>query len=142
MGDWDGIVKPILGVPKMRRGERVRYVPNHPSFGAFMKSDQIRDPTAEVAQAIARLARTFSPESSRGGQQEGRRMKDQFVVVKNAGLMKVGGNLRVMVLVENNARSAAPNEFGTPKNKRYRMLGRAGAAYGDFKPEDGPGADA
>jgi hypothetical protein len=142
MGDWDGIEKPILGVPKMRRGERVRYVPNHPSFGAFMKSDQVRDPTAEVAEDIALLAKEFSPQSKRGGDQEGRRMRDQFKVVKNAGFIKVSGNIRVKVEVENPARSAAPNEFGTRKNKRYRMLGRAGAVFGDFKPEGGPGGDA
>lgn len=65
-------------------------------------------------------------------------MKDRFEVIRNAGLMKVSGNLRVKVEIENNARSAAPNEFGTKRNKRHRMLGRAGAMFGDFKPEDGP----
>lgn len=131
---------PLTAVPKMRRGEHVRYVPNHRSFGAFIKSDQVRDPVAEVAEDIAEAAEGFSPESSRGGAQEGKRMKDQFSVVKQAGFMKVGGNIRVKVEVVNPARSAAPNEFGTRKNKRHRMLGRAGALFGDFKPEGGPGA--
>lgn len=141
MGDWEGIEKPITAeTTRFRKGQRVKYVPNHPSFGAFMRSDQMRDVTEEVAQDIAALAKQYSPESSRGGEQEGRRMKDQFKVKRNAGLMKVAGNLRVKVLIENNARSAAPNEFGTKKNKRHRMLGRAGAAFGDFKPEGGPGA--
>lgn len=136
----EGLHLPIEGVPRMRKGEHARYVPNHRSFGAFMKSDQIRDPVAEVAEDIAALAKEFSPTSQRGGDQEGRRMKDQFKVIKNAGLMKVSGNIRVKVEIENNARSAAPNEFGTRRNKRWRMLGRAGAAFGDFKPEGGPGA--
>lgn len=129
---------PIEGVPRMRSGERVKYVPNHRSFGAFMKSDQVRDPTAEVAEDIAAAAKGFSPESSRGGDQEGRRMKDRFKVEKNAGFIKVSGNVRVKVEVVNDARSAAPNEFGTRKTKRHRMLGRAGALFGDFKPEGGP----
>lgn len=130
---------PLTAIPRMGR-RHVMYVPNHRSFGAFIKSDQMRDVTVEVAEDIAALAKEFSPQSKRGGEQEGRRMRDQFKVERDAGFMRVGGNLRVMVIVSNNARSAAPNEFGTKRNKRYRMLGRAGAAFGDFKPEDGPGA--
>lgn len=117
---------------------RTKYVPNHPSFALFIKSDQVRDPTAEVAHEIAAAAKLFSPQSTRGGQQEGRRMSDRFEVEKNAGLLKVAGNLRVRVIVSNDARSAAPNEFGTRRTKRHRMLGRAGALFGDFKPEGGP----
>jgi hypothetical protein len=123
-------------------GQHVKYVPNHRSFGAFIKSDQVRDPTAEVAEDIALLAREFSPVSQRGGKQDGVRMRDRFRVIKNAGFLKVGRNVRAMVEIVNDARSAAPNEFGTRKNKRHRMLGRAGAAFGDFKPEGGPGGDA
>lgn len=138
MSDFAGLEKPILGHPRMLPGERVKYVPNNRSFGAFMKSDQMRDVTVEVTEDIADLAKVYSPESARGGDQEGRRMKDQFKVIAQAGFMKVAGNIRVKVEIINNARSAAPNEFGTRKNKRHRMLGRAGAAFGDFKPEGGP----
>lgn len=136
----EGLEKPIVHTPFMRRGQRTRYVPNHSSFGAFIRSDQVRDPTEQVANDIAALAKEYSPESSRGGDQVGRRMRDQFKVEREAGLIKVAGNLRVRVIVSNNARSAAPNEFGTRRNKRHRMLGRAGAKFGDFKPEGGPGA--
>ena len=122
----------------MPRGTRVLYVANHRSFGAFMRSDQMRDVTTEVADDIADLAKQFSPTSSRGGNQDGLRMKDQFKVIKSAGFMKVAGNIRVKVEIINDARSAAPNEFGTRRTKRHRMLGRAGAAFGDFKPEGGP----
>lgn len=123
---------------KFAPGQHAKYVPNHRSFGAFIKSDQMRDVTEEVAKDIAAVAKELSPQSTRGGVQEGLRMRDQFKVVRNAGLLKVGGNLRVKVEVVNDARSAAPNEFGTRKNKRHRMLGRAGALFGDFKPEGGP----
>jgi hypothetical protein len=139
---FEGLEHPIAGHPRMAPGERVRYVPNHRSFGAFIKSDQMRDPTAEVAKDIAGLAREFSPVSQRGGDQDGVRMRDRFQVIKQAGFLKVGRNVRVLVEIVNDARSAAPNEFGTRKNKRHRMLGRAGAMFGDFKPEGGPGGDA
>jgi hypothetical protein len=136
---WEGIEHPIAATSvRFAPGEHVKYVPNHRSFGAFMRSDQMRDVTIEVAEDIAAMAKEFSPQSKRGGDQTGRRMRDQFKVERDAGLMKVGGNLRVLVIVSNNARSAAPNEFGTRRNKRYRMLGRAGAMFGDFKPEGGP----
>lgn len=137
---FEWLEKPIRVVPPKTRGTgRVWYKPNHRSFGAFMRSDQMRDVTEAVAEDIAVLAGEYAPRSKRGGNQDGRRMADQFTVRRNAGLMKVGGNLRVVVEVENRARSAAPNEFGTSKNKRHRMLGRAGAFFGDFKPEGGPG---
>lgn len=133
-----GVESPLTVVAPRPRGRRVWYKPNHRSFGAFMKSEQMRDVTTEVAEDIAALAKKYSPVSKRGGDQEGRRMRDQFEVVREAGMIKVGGNLRIKVEVVNGARSAAPNEFGTRKNKRHRMLGRAGAAFGDFKPEGGP----
>jgi hypothetical protein len=100
----------------------------------------MRDVTTDVAVDIAALAKANSPVSQRGGDQDGRRMRDQFEVIREAGFMKVSGNVRVMVEIVNPARSAAPNEFGTRRNRRHRMLGRAGAAFGDFKPEGGPGA--
>lgn len=136
--------RPNFTAPKMpdaaisSGGRKVIYVPNHESFGEFMLSDQMRDVTAEVAEDIAAAAKGFSPVSSRGGDQEGRRMRDRFEVEKNAGAIMVAGNLRVLVIVSNNARSAAPNEFGTKRTKRHRMLGRAGALFGDFKPDGGP----
>lgn len=137
---WEGIEKPELReTTRFKPGQRAKYVPNNRSFGAFMRSDRMRDVTEKVAKDIALTARELSPTSSRGGAQEGRRMRDRFQVRRNSGLMKVSGNLRVKVMVVNNARSAAPNEFGTKKNKRHRMLGRAGAMFGDFKPEGGPG---
>lgn len=136
---WEGIEHPITAsTVRFAPGQRVRYVANNRSFGAFMRSDQMRDVTAEVSDDIADLAGELSPTSSRGGTQDGLRLRDQFEVVRDAGVMKVGGNIRVMVEVVNPARSAAPNEFGTRRNKRHRMLGRAGAAFGDFKPEGGP----
>lgn len=123
---------------QVRGGRRVIYVPNHESFAEFILSDQVRDPTEEVAKDIAAVAKGLSPVSNRGGDQDGRRMRDQFSVIRSAGVITVAGNPRVLVEVINPARSAAPNEFGTKRTKRHRMLGRAGAMFGDFKPEGGP----
>lgn len=139
---WEGIEKPILGVPRMPPSQRVRYVKNHRSFGAFMRSDQMRDVTADVAEDISLAAAALTP-SRKGGQVEERtglhaRVKKGFRVKKAGGLMKVGGNLRVKVLVENRADGAALLEFGGRGLARRRMLGRAGAKFGDFKPEGGP----
>lgn len=140
MGDWEGIEKPIVATTmRFSPGQHAKYVANHRSFGAFMRSSQMRDVTHKVAKDIAIMARELSPVSQRGGDQDGLRMRDQFKVERGTGFMKVSGNIRVMVEVVNEARSAAPNEFGTRRNKRHRMLGRAGAHFGDFKPEGGPG---
>jgi len=141
-GDFGDLEKPILGVPRMRKGETTRYVPNHPSFGAFIRSDQVRDPVAEVAQDIAALAGTNVRDQSGKEISRSRGLHDRvragFKVKRNGGLIKVAGNLRVRVLVENNVDGSALLEFGARGLPRQRMLGRAGAEFGDFKPEGGP----
>ena len=132
-GDF-GIEFPLTVVaPKTRGAKRVWYVPNHRSFGAFMRSDQMRDVTEEVAHDIADVAAELSPKDTGD-------LASSFTVKRNAGLMKVKGNLRVKVLVENRSRHAAPNEFGIGRVvRRHRMLLRAGARFGDVKlgPEEG-----
>lgn len=120
--------------PRIPPGKRVHYVANNRSFGAFIRSQQMRSATAEVAQDIARMARALSPASKDGGD-DGTHMRDQFEVEESAGFMRVGRNTRVQVDVVNGDRAAAPNEFGTSRTPRRRMLGRAGAAFGDFQGE-------
>ena len=128
-------------VPNFRPGEHAVFVPDHKSFGEFMLSDQMRDVTAEAAHDIAALAGHYAPRrKDRGTVPDGTEMADRFEVNREAGVLAVGKsfhNLRVKVEVFNEAPSAAPNEFGSKRNKRYRMLGRAGAAIGIFKPEGG-----
>lgn len=126
--------------PPAMRGRRAVFRPNHKEFGQFILSDQMRDVTAEVAVDIALLAGRFAPRrKSRGQVPDGAAMADRFRVNREAGTLKVERNLRVKVEVYNESRSAAPNEFGGKKKKhrRHRMLGRAGAAFGDFKPDGG-----
>jgi len=138
---FEDIEKAIEGHPRMRRGERVRYVPNHRSFGAFMRSEQMRDVTVEAANDIAALAgSTVESGSNTSGRSTGlhARVRKGFKVRRNAGMMRVGGNLRVKVTVFNNADGAALVEFGARGVARQRVLGRAGATFGDFKPEGGP----
>jgi hypothetical protein len=136
---FEDIEKPIVGTPRMRRGETVRYVRNHRSFGAFMRSEQMRDVTTEAAEGIAKRAARFTPSGRRTKRSSGlhARVKSGFKVKREAGLMKVAGNLRVKVMVVNNADGAALLEFGGRGLKRSRMLARAGAKFGDFKPEEG-----
>lgn len=126
-----------IRVPKFRPGERAKFVPDHKSFGRFIRSKQMRDAVVEVAEDIADLAGHYAPRRKKGRPPEGTAMADQFKVNRNAGTLKVHRAHRVKVEVFNSARSAAPNEFGGKHNARHRMLGRAGAAYGDFKPEGG-----
>ena len=127
---------PIRVVPPKKRGSgRVWYRPNRRSFGAFIRSDQMRDVTAEVAEDIADLAKHLSPVSDKPSKAD--HMRDHFTVKKDAGFIKVAGNVRVKVEVVNEDPAAAPNEFGTARNARHRMLARAGAIFGDFKPEGG-----
>jgi len=135
-GDFGDLEKPILGVPRMRRGEVSRYVPNHPSFGAFIRSDQVRDPVVEVAEDIAASAATKVSDGSAGGLHD--RVRKRFKVKRKAGLLKVAGNLRVKVEVFNNEPGSALVEFGARNIQRDRPLGRAGSEFGDFKPEGGP----
>lgn len=123
--------------PAMGPGRRAVFRPDHKSFGEFILSDQIRDPVAEVCGDIASLAGVWAPRRKSGITPPGEAMADNFKVERNAGVLKVAGNLRVMCHVYNSKPSAAPNEFGSKRNKRHRMLGRAGAAYGDFKPDGG-----
>jgi hypothetical protein len=119
--------------PKFRRGEYVRFVPDHQSFGQFILSDQMRDPVVEVCEDIAALAGQYAPRRKAGIAPDGTAMADRFKVNREAGTMKVDRAHRVKVEVYNEAASAAPNEFGNKRNTRHRMLGRAGAAFGDFK---------
>lgn len=118
---------------------RIWYKPDHRSFGAFIRSDKMRDVTAEVARDIAAMASAApdvvsedEPSDLIAGVRKGFRVK------RNAGNLTVGGNLRVVVEVENKADGAALVEFGARNIRRRRALGSAGAAFGDFKPEGGP----
>lgn len=144
MAEWEGIEKPILATSvRFPRGAHTKYVPNHRSFAAFMRSDQMRDVTEEVANDIVALAAEFTPTSDSSSTRHTglhARVKSGFKVKRNAGLIKVAGNLRVRVDVVNNKDGAALLEFGARGLAPSRMLARAGMAVhptADFKPEGG-----
>lgn len=146
MSDFGDLEKPLLKTAvRFAPGQRAKYVPNHSSFGAFLRSDQMRDVTEDVAKDIAAVARTGVADHQRDDAEDGRastglheRVRAGFRVKRMAGLMKVSGNLRVKVEVENPVDGSALIEFGARGLPRQRMLGRAGAAFGDFKPDGGP----
>lgn len=132
---------PITSIGRKPRGaNRVWYKPNHRSFGAFMKSDQMRDVTSEAAHDIARQAKNYTPSSKGGANSEGMhtRVRNGYLVNRAAGFLKVGGNLRVKVEVINTEAESPIVEFGGRGQARIRALGRAGADFGDFHPEGGP----
>ena len=111
----------------------VWFKPDHESFGKFILSEQVRDPVEKVAQAIAKRAGELAPRRKSGVVPEGAAMADSFRVKREAGTIKVSGNVRVKVEVFNSKRSAAPMEFGNDHVGRgHRMLGRAGAEHGDL----------
>jgi hypothetical protein len=128
---FEGLEHPIEGVPRMPRGQRVKYVPNHRSFGAFIKSEQMRKPTAEVAEDIAALASATQPPPHEDTDPDS--VGATYKVKREGGLVKVGGNLRVRVYVEGTGPGVERAEFGTEGQVRYRTLGRAGAKFGDLK---------
>lgn len=144
MSDWytiDG--EAVSGLPEVGDTNRLGtlekkghiYKPNFRSFGRFIRSEHVRQPTAKVAHAIARRAGDLSPRRKSGVTPPGAALADRFQVRREAGEMKVDGAFRVQVDVFNDARSAAPMEFGNDHTGRpgHRMLARAGAQYGDFK---------
>ena len=135
-GDFGDLIGAFSTAPRMRPGERVRYVPSRVGFGAFIRSDQVRDPVVEVAEDIAASAATKVSDGSAGGLHD--RVRKRFKVKRKAGLLKVAGNLRVKVEVFNDEPGSALVEFGARNIQRDRPLGRAGPGFGDFKPDEGP----
>lgn len=110
----------------------VRYVADNESFGRFILSDQIRKPVVEVATKIAERAGELSPKRKSRGTVDPNPLSESFRVKPEAGVIKVGRNVRVKVEVYSESRAAAPMEFGNKRVRGHRTLGRAGAEYGDF----------
>lgn len=120
--------------PKMGPGRRVVFRPDHSQgtgFGGFIRSDQVRDPTAAIAQEIAKAVGAASARSEGPGPH----MADLWKVKKNAGLVKVAGNIRVRVDVFNPDIAAAAQEFGAGprRGQRRGTLRRIASQWGDFK---------
>jgi hypothetical protein len=113
--------------------KRVQFGVNNESFGEFIMSDQVRKPTAEVAHDIMGVAAADTPV---GPGTDGH-MKDAYRLEVEAGSIKVHGEFRVKVKVHNDDPESALVEFGSKHNQRRRMLGKAGAAFGDFKSKKG-----
>lgn len=137
MSDFADIEKPIVGHPRMRRGLRSKYVPNHRSFGAFIRSEQMRDVTEEVAKDVMLDANATAPPPTEGTDPD--RVGAAYKVTRQGGLIKVSGNLRVRVLVESLADdgAAARAEFGHNAGEgRYRHLANVGSRHGQWKPVD------
>jgi hypothetical protein len=116
---------------------RIRYVMDNDSFGEFIMSERMRGVVAEVAADIAKTAKRLANKDN-SSKRRVHHYADMFQVNREAGAIKVDRALRVKVEVYNPDPVALYNEFGNVKSKRHRTLGRAGAIFGDFKPEGGP----
>ncbi len=130
-GDF-GIEEPLRVIPPKPRAARAAwYKPNHRSFGAFIRSEQMRDVTADVAQDIAATASATVPAPHADTDPD--RVVATYSVVREAGLIKVSGNLRVRVFVHGDGEGVERAEFGGPRNKRYRNLAKAASKFGDWR---------
>lgn len=127
---------------------RVAPYPRSPylPFGAFCMSPRVQGLVLKVARDVKAFAESISPESEEEGK-DGPRYKDSFVVAPGRPL-KIDGLNRVTALVGNKAPHAPAVEFGSGEpslgesggegreqggwNKPFRVLGRAGRAFGDF----------
>lgn len=132
-GDF-GIEEPLRVIPPKPRGvRRAWYKPNHRSFGAFMRSEQMRDVTTEVAKDVAVAATENAPPPS--GDSDA--ASATYEVKREAGIIKVSGNLRVKVEVVGKGREAERAEFAHRSGEgRYRNLARTASGFGDWKPLD------
>lgn len=121
---------PIRVVPPKPKGSgRAWYRPNHRSFGAFMKSEQMRDVTAEVAEDIGQLAAATQPAPS---ETDPERTGSTYTVQRESGLVKVAGNLRVRVDINGDGPGVERAEFGGSRWTRFRTLAAAASKFGDW----------
>jgi hypothetical protein len=126
---WEGIEHPITATTvRFAPGQRAKYVPNHRSMRGFLRSEQMRDVTAEVARAIAAVATATQPEPSEDPEKQGL----TYTVKREGGFVKIGGNIRVAVVIDGTGDGVERAEFGTRGEKRFRNLARAGAKFGDL----------
>jgi len=116
-------------------------------FSRFCTSARVQGLALKVAGDIAVFAKAISPESETEVE-EGERYKDKFIT-KPGKHMKIDGLNRATALVGNTAAHAAAVEFGSGEpsvgdtsgetrpqggyNYAYRVLGRAGRAFGDWR---------
>lgn len=124
-------------------GRRAPY-PGSPylPFGAFAVSERVQGLVLKVASDIAVFAKAISPE---GEDREGKPRYSESFVVTPGKPVRVDGLQRSSALVGNTAPHATAIEFGSGEgstdgedrpqgggNLPFRVLGRAGAAFGDF----------
>lgn len=133
-GNWD-LVEPLKLVPPRPGRRKVWYKPNNRSFGLFIKSEQMRDVTYEVARDVAIVATASFPAPS-GDTPAAAATPPTYEVKREAGFVKVGRNVRVRVIVEAQGEAAMRAEFGHRGAKRYRTLAEAASRFGDWKPVD------
>jgi hypothetical protein len=109
---------------------RTGYKPDHKSFGAFMLSEQARDPAVEAAHNIVILAQ------SRAGKDSGK-TAESYKVNENPPPVTLQGNPRATADVYSDHINATRIEFGNKRTKAQRPLGKSGAEIGEMRGQPG-----
>ena len=105
---------------------KATFKPDRKGFTEFACSPQMLEPLYEAAHDVRRIAMVNAPKKT-GAYAQG------FKVDASAGTVTIGSYKRVITVVVNQDPAAAPVEFGGYRNKAQHILGRAGAAVGDFR---------
>lgn len=114
-----------------RKGARVRakYKPDYREFHRFATSDQMLEPLYLAAHVVRGVAQSIAPRSDGPGPH----YADEFKVDTSPNNLKIGRFSRRIVVVVNENKAAAPNEFGNRHVKGQHPLGKAGAFVGDYR---------
>lgn len=122
--------------PMVVRGKHVttRYEENHKSFGAFLMSEQALKPVRQVSVAMTAAMVVDAPYDASRPASEGPHYRDSFDVGRGPGVMtfKRYPNPRPFMRISNDARHAAPIEFGANARPGQSVMRGAGLKYGNL----------
>lgn len=119
-----------------KRGEMVKYVPDHKSFGAWIMSEEMRDLVMPIATEMAVDATVTAPlPGPETLESRPDAKKPTYSVERQGGAKEVGGNMRIVVRVEGEGPDAERAEFGfvSPDQRRLHLRDVA-KDYGSWKP--------
>ena len=108
---------------------RAKFKPDYREFDRFATSDQMLEPLYQAAHDVRLRAQATSPRSNGPGPH----YADEYKVDSSAGNLTIGRFRRRIVVVVNESKKAAPNEFDNARSKGGHYLARAGAAVGEYR---------
>jgi hypothetical protein len=105
---------------------RVKYVPNHADFGAFMLSEQARKPAVEAAYDMVNALSGIVHRSSRVG---GVHLADTYEVNEHPEPVIINGSPRAGADIYSSHPGAAPDEFGGKNQTAKHWMADVAAAW-------------